>query len=276
LRRTAPFLGALLILLLLYAGVVAYIYSIQRQLIYFPSHTYETPREAIAAPTLEEFPVTTTDSIALKGWYAPATKRKLTLVYFHGNGDDLKSSAPIAKLYIDAGYGLLIGEYRGYSGLPGTPTEAGLYDDARAYLKALIAAGVDPHDIVLFGYSLGTGVASQMATEFPVGGLILLSPYRSLPEVAANQFPFLPAKQLVKDRFETTRKIRAIKAPLLIANGERDEVIPPVQGRDLFALANEPKEFFTAAQAGHNNMFDFGFGAASLAWLDRLNTAMSH
>jgi len=270
-RKSMPLLGALLILLLLYAGIVAWIYSIQRSLLYFPSHTYLSPREALADPALKELPLTTADGLALKGWYAPATTKPLTLVYFHGNGDDLESSAPVARIYVRAGYGVLIAEYRGYSGLPGAPTEAGLYHDARAYLKALVAAGVDPRGIVLFGRSLGTGVAAQMATEFPVGGLILLSPYRSIPEVAKATFWFLPVDLLMKDRFETVRKIGAIRVPLLIANGEQDQVIPAVQGRDLFALAKEPKAFFSAPNAGHNEMFDSGFAAASLNWLDRLS-----
>jgi len=270
LLRPVSFLGALLILLLLYAGIVAWVYSIQRSLLYFPSHTYLSPREAMADPALRELPVATADGLALKGWYAPATTKPLTLVYFHGNGDDLESSAPVARIYIRAGYGVLIAEYRGYSGLPGAPTEAGLYDDARAYLKALVASGVDPHRVVLFGRSLGTGVAAQMATEFPVGGLVLLSPYRSTPEVAKATFWFLPVDMLMKDRFETVRKIGSISIPLLIANGEQDQVIPPGHGRDLFALANEPKTFFSAPNAGHNDMFDSGFTAASLNWLDRL------
>jgi fermentation-respiration switch protein FrsA (DUF1100 family) len=269
-RRTVPFGGAFLILLLAYAGIVAFVYSIQRNLLYFPSRTYLTPRQATANPALKELPVTTADGVALKGWYAPATTKPLTLVYFHGNGDDLESAAPVAGIYIHAGYGVLIAEYRGYSGLPGAPTEAGLYDDARAYLKALIASGVDPRGIVLFGRSLGTGVAAQMAAEFAVGGMILLSPYRSIPEVAKVNFWFLPVDLLMKDRFETARKIGSIRVPLLIANGGRDGVIPPSQGRDLFALANEPKEFFFAPEADHNDMFDFGFAAASLKWLDRL------
>ncbi len=275
-RRSMPLIGALLILLLLYAGIVAFVYSIQRRLLYFPSHAYLTPREALANPALREFPTTTTDGIALKGWYAPATAKPLTLVYFHGNGDDLESSAPVAGIYIRAGYGVLIGEYRGYSGLPGVPTESGLYDDARAYLKALIASGVDPRGIVLFGRSLGTGVAAQMATEFPVGGMILLSPYRATSDVAKSHFWFLPVDLLMKDRFETIRKIGAIRVPLLIANGGRDEVVAPQQGRDLFAQANEPKEFFFAPSAGHNDMFDSGFAAASLKWLDQLAAAKSH
>ena len=272
-RKRLTLIGAPLILLVLYGVFVAYIYSIQRQLLYFPSHTYVTPREALANPALREFQVSTDDGIALKGWYAPATTKPLTLVYFHGNGDDLESSAPVASIYIRAGYGVLIAEYRGYSGLPGSPTEAGLYADARAYLGKLIASGVNPRSIILFGRSLGTGVAAQMATEFPAGGLILLSPYRSIPEVAKSHFWFLPVDLLMKDRFETAKKIKSISIPLLIANGGQDQVIPPSQGRDLFALANEPKEFYFAAPAGHNDMFDHGFGAAGLKWLDRLSLA---
>ncbi len=273
-RKRLPLLIALLIGLVLYGAFVVYIDSVQRQLLYFPSRTYVTPREAMADPALGEFPVRTADGIALKGWYAPATTKPLTLVFFHGNGDDLESAAPVAKIYIRAGYGVLIAEYRGYSGLPGAPTEAGLYADARAYVSALLASGVKEDRLVLFGRSLGTGVAAQIATEIHPGGLILLSPYRSIPEVARSHFWFLPVDLLMKDRFETAAKIKAIAAPLLIANGGQDQVIPPSQGRDLFAMANEPKQFYFSAQAGHNDMFDYGFAAASVEWLDRLSLAI--
>jgi uncharacterized protein len=275
-RFAQPLLLALLILLALYGGLVAYVYSIQRSLLYFPSHTYVAPREALADPALREFPVGTADGVALKGWYAPATTKPLTLVYFHGNGDDLESAAPVGAIYIRAGYGVLIAEYRGYSGLPGTPTEAGLYADARAYVSSLIASGVNPRNIVLFGRSLGTGVAAQMATEFHAGGLILLSPYRSIPEVAKSHFWFLPVDLLMKDRFDTAGKIKSITIPTLIANGGQDQVIPPSQGRDLFAMANEPKQFYFSAPAGHNDMFGYGFAAASVEWLDRLSLAGWH
>jgi len=275
-QKRLPLIGALLILLALYGAFVAYIDSIQRSLLYFPSHIYLTAREALADPALREFPVRTADGIALKGWYAPATTKPLTLVYFHGNGDDLASAAPIAAIYIRAGYGVLIAEYRGYSGLPGAPTETGLYADARAYVNGLIASDVNPRDVVLFGRSLGTGVAAQMATEFHAGGMILLSPYRSIPEVAKSHFWFLPVDLLMKDRFDTAAKIKSIAVPLLIANGGQDGVIPPAQGRDLFAMANEPKQFYFSASAGHNDMFDYGFGAASVEWLDRLSLAAAH
>ena len=274
LRKRMHFLLALLILATLYGIVLSLVYAYQRELLYFPSHVYLTPREAGANSALRELSVTTADGIALKGWYAPATTRRLTLIFFHGNGDNLDGVAPTANAYIRAGYGILLAEYRGYSGLPGSPTEAGLYADARAYMNALIAAGVKVGDIVLLGHSLGTGVAAQMATEFPVGGVILLSPYMSITAVAETQFPYLPVDLLMKDRFESFRKIKSVTAPLLMGNGGQDSVIPPSQGRALFALANEPKQFYFAATGGHYDMFERGFGAASLTWLDHLNVAI--
>ncbi len=272
-RRSAPFLGAILIAFLIYAGFAAYMYSIQRSMVFFPTHSYLTPLEAHADPALREFPVKTADGLALKGWYAPATTKPLTLVFFHGNADDLKSTAPIAAIYIHAGYGILIAEYRGFSAMPGTPTETGLYADSRAFMNALVASGVDKRNIVILGRSLGSGVATQMAAEFHVGGLILLAPFLSTVDVAKLQFWFLPVDLLMKDRFENFRKIGSISEPLLIANGGQDAVIPPSQGRALFVSAHEPKEFYYSPNGGHNDMFEHGFGAASLGWLDRLSSA---
>src|ERR1700722_5587571 len=145
---TLPSLAAI------YLVALAGIYCFQRSLMYFPpSHVYVTPQEAHADPALRELTVRTEDGLDLKGWYGPATSKPLTLVFFHGNGDSLRTAAPIAAPYLAAGYGFLLVEYRGYSGLPGHPTETGLYADARAYLKSLIASGVKEDDIVLFGHS---------------------------------------------------------------------------------------------------------------------------
>jgi fermentation-respiration switch protein FrsA (DUF1100 family) len=273
-RRISPFLGALLIAFLIYAAFGAYMYEIQRSMVFFPTHSYLTPVEAHADPALKEFPVKTADGLELNGWYAPATTKPLTLVFFHGNADDLKSTAPIAAIYIRAGYGILIAEYRGFSAMPGTPSETGLYADARAFMNALVASGVDKRNIVILGHSLGSGVATQMAAEFHVGGLILLAPFLSTVDVAKLQFWFLPVDLLMKDRFENFRKIGSISEPLLIANGGQDAVIPPSQGRALFVSAHEPKEFYFSPNGGHNDMFEHGFGTASLEWLDRLSSAV--
>ncbi|HXW71787.1 MAG TPA: alpha/beta hydrolase, partial [Methylocella sp.] len=154
--------------------------------------------------------------------------------------------------------------------------EKGLYADGRAYLKALIASGVEGKNVILLGYSLGSGVATQMATEFGVGGVILMAPFSSIPDVAKQQFRIFPVKYFALDRFDNTAKISKIRAPLLIVNGGNDGVIPPSQGKQLFDLANEPKQFGFFPAAGHNDLFCGDFETLSLAWLRELNIHANH
>ena len=253
----------------LYSSVLAFFFFDQRNLLYFPPHTYTPLAEAYANHAFQEIAVTTEDGFRLKAWYAPAAGKPCTIVFFHGNGDSLLTAAPVADPYIDAGYGFLLAEYRGYSGMPGTPTEAGLYRDARADLYELMARGVPERHIILFGHSLGTGVAVEMATEFHVGGAMLLAPYLSIPKAAQAHYPFLPATLLALDRFDSEKKIRSVHMPLLIVNGALDQVIPPSQGLKLYSLANQPKEFHSLAGRGHNDAFG-DFTPLSLNWLDRV------
>lgn len=252
-----------------YLLVVAVFFKTQRSLLYYPSHTYVSLSNSHASQAFREISVTTVDGLDLKAWYAPAAGKGLTIVFFHGNADSLSTAAQIADPYIAAGYGFLVAEYRGYSGLPGIPTEKGLYEDGRAYMRALIALGVPSQHVILFGHSLGTGVATEMAMEFPVGGLMLLAPYLSMPKVARVHFPFIPVSLIALDRYENDRKIPYIHSPLLIANGTNDEVIPPTQGRDLYSVANGPKEFHSIEGRGHNDAFD-EFATISIDWMNRL------
>jgi uncharacterized protein len=238
-----------------YVLCLVLLFVFQRRLLYFPSHTYITLREAQANNALSEFPVRTADGVDLKAWYAPATTQPYTFVFFHGNGDNLYGSSGDADPYIAAGYGFLIAEYRGYSGLAGKPTEAGLYADGRAYLYGLMAHGVKSENIILFGHSLGTGVAVQLAEEFHVGGLILLAPYLSIAKMAQAQYPIFPVKYIVLDRFENFKKMKNIHLPVLIVNGTADQVIPPAQGKELYDLANEPRRFYSIQGDGHNDLF---------------------
>ena len=127
---------------ILYFTVVAVFFLAQRHLLYLPTHTYTPLAEAYANRAFQEISVKTEDGLNLKAWYAPATGKPCTIVFFHGNGDSLATAAEVANPYIAAGYGFLLAEYRGYSGLPGSPTEAGLYQDARADLRGLTARGV--------------------------------------------------------------------------------------------------------------------------------------
>lgn len=239
----------------LYLGILGIFFVSQRSLLYYPTHNWVALNDAHANPSFKDFPVRTEDGIELKGWFAPATSKRYIFVFFHGNADNLASASSIADPYLAAGYGFLVTEYQGYSGLPGKPTEAGLYADGRAYIRGLMAQGVKSEDIILFGHSLGTGVAVQMAEEFHVGGLILLAPYLSIPKIAQVEYPFLPAGILALDRFENFRKMKSIHVPVLILNGTDDQVIPPSQGKQLFELANEPRQFESLPNHGHNDLF---------------------
>jgi uncharacterized protein len=251
-----------------YLAIVAVFDFSQRSLLYYPTHIYTPLAGSGANSAFKEISVRTADGINLKAWYAPATQQPFTIVFFHGNADSLGTAAQIADPYLGAGYGFLLAEYRGYSGLPGSPSEAGIYNDARALLRNLLAHGVESRHIILFGHSLGTGVAVQMASEFPVGGLMLLAPYLSIPKVAKGAFPFLPVSLLAWDRFDNEKKISSLRVPLLIANGSADQVIPPEHGQRLFSLAEEPKEFHSLRSRGHNDAFD-DFAALSLGWIRR-------
>ncbi len=256
--------------IILYLASLVIFFLTQRSLLYFPSHSYTALSEAHANKAFTEISVRTQDGINLKAWYAPATRKPITIVFFHGNADSLLTAAQIADPYIAAGYGFLLTEYRGYSGLPGTPTESGLCEDARAYLRDLMARNIESNNLILYGHSLGTGVAVQMASEFHVSGLMLLAPYLSIPKMARIDFPFFPSSILALDRFDNEKKIKNIQTPLLVVNGSNDQIVPPSQGIGLYSLANEPKEFHSLPGRGHNDAFD-EFAPLSLDWIERVS-----
>jgi fermentation-respiration switch protein FrsA (DUF1100 family) len=165
--------------------------------------------------------------------------------------------------------GALLLSYRGYSGNPGSPTEEGLYADARAALDWLQARGVAGSSIVLYGISLGSGVATKMAAERELGAVVLEAPYTSTVDVAALRFPIVPVAWLMEDRFESLARIAAVDEPLLVMHGDRDFVIPQHLGRRLFAAAKEPKEGFWPAGVGHNDIFANGGFDAALDFIRR-------
>jgi fermentation-respiration switch protein FrsA (DUF1100 family) len=258
----------------IYVLLVVGMFAFQRSLLYYPSHEYVSLTDAHANKALRELAVRTADGIDLKGWYAPATTKPYTFVFFHGNGDSLYGDAEVPDPYIAAGYGFLIAEYRGYSGLPGKPTEQGLYADGRAYLYGLMVQGVKSENIILMGHSLGTGVAVQLAGEFKVGGLILLAPYRSMTKVAQKTYPYLPVRLILLDRYESEKKIGKVHVPVLIVNGAADEIIPASQGEQLFEMANEPRAFHSMPGRGHNDILE-GAEALCLEWVGKLHEASS-
>ncbi len=255
-----------------YSAMVGALYLFQRNLIYYPDPSAPTPA-ASGLPEMQTVPLTTADGLTLLAWYRQAEEGMPTLVYFHGNAGNIGSRGAKARPYLGAGFGLLLAPYRGYSGNPGKPTEDGLYADGRAALAFLKIEGVAAGLTVLYGESLGSGIAVQMAFEMardsPAGAVVLEAPYTSIADVAAHHYPLVPARWLVKDRFDAVANITAIKAPLLIFHGGRDETVPTVFGRHLFEAAAEPKEGRWLAAADHNNLYDHGAAGMVIDFLAR-------
>ncbi|WP_395018334.1 alpha/beta hydrolase [Dongia sp.] len=240
---------------IVYAMVVGILWFMQDTMLYHRSDGAPMLNDPTLLPKREIVCLKTEDGLDLRSWYFRSARADLpTVVFFHGNAGDIGNHLPFAKFLIEAGYGLLALEYRGYGGNPGSPREAGLVADGRAALAFLKAQGIPDSSIVLFGESLGTGVAVQLAAEHRVHALILRSPYTSIAEVAAIQLPYIPARWLVRDRFDSLAKIGSNKAPLFVFHGAGDSLIPHALGRALFEAASEPKTWLTVEGAGHNDV----------------------
>ncbi len=252
-----------------YAIAVGAVFFLQRKLMYFPGGDLPTPAAA-GVPEMEVVRLDTADGLTLTSWYGRATSGMPTVVFFHGNRGRISSRAFKAHLLMTAGYGVMLVEYRGYGGNPGRADEDGLYADGRAALDYLASQGVAAERLVLFGESLGTGVAVQLASERPSAGLILEAPFTSATDIAAGVYWFLPVRLLMLDRFESLDKIKNVDAPVLVFQGERDRVIPVEHGKRLFAAANEPKHAVIFPRSGHNDLYDHGAGTAVLEFLARL------
>ncbi|MEE8271062.1 MAG: alpha/beta hydrolase [Alphaproteobacteria bacterium] len=252
-----------------YGAVVAGAFVFQRGLLYFPSTVTPDPAVQVAG-RMAAAHYRTVDGLDLTGWYRAAEDRRPTLVYFHGNAGHHGDRATLVGAYLDAGYGVLLAGYRGYGGNPGRPTEQGLYRDGRAALAWLAEHGVPAGDIVLYGESLGSGVAVQMAIEAEVRGVVLQAPFTSAVDVGQAAYRILPVRWLMWDRFDSLAKVGALDAPLLLIHGEADRVIPVRFGRRLYAAAPEPKEARFIAGGDHNDLHLFGITATVLDFLARL------
>lgn len=261
----------LLSLLATYLVVAVGLYLGQRRLLYFPDPT-RTPPAAVGLADVTERLIATPDGQHLVAWYGKAKPGQPTLLYFHGNGGSLAGRAGLMRRYLDHGWGVLMMSYRGYSGSTGAPTEVANVADAALAYDLLIKDGIQPSDLIIYGESLGTGVGIQLAATKPVAGIILDSPFTSVVDRGAEIYPWLPVRTLARDRYESSRYIGRIRAPLLIVHGEADEVVPVRMGRRMFELANEPKQLRTFPGAGHDNHGQFGSLEAVFDWVDRLRS----
>lgn len=242
----------LLIGVTVYILFTLFLYGFQRQLIYVPGTEIPSHAEDMQTVILH-----TDDGLFLKSWYKPAVIGRPTILILHGNAGHIGGRMALARQFISKGYGVFLLEYRGYGGNKGQPTEQGLYRDGRAAYQFLKKNGVSFKHMVLYGESLGTGVATKLASENPSCALVLQSPYTSLTAVARFRYPLIVIPP--KDTFDSFVRIRDINTPLLILHGTQDSTVPFELGRELFNHANEPKKWVALPGQGHSNLWSSTF-----------------
>ena len=240
---------------LIVAVFLVLVWTGQRRLIYRPDATRIHP-SAEGLTGVAEVVLEAADGAKLMAWHVEATDGRPTVLYLHGNGGGLYERSARLRILQSAGYGVLMLAYRGYSGSTGQPSEAANVADAKMAYDWLRGAQSAQESIVVFGESLGTGVAVQVAADKPVAGVILDSPFTSLVDVAAGHFPFVPIRWLLRDRYMSMDHIGRVRAPLLIVHGEQDRVVPFALGQRLFAAAHQPKRHVAFPGVGHLVPFD--------------------
>ncbi len=239
-----------------YGGLLALMYVFQRALLYFPDATRVAPAQA-GLPQAQEVMLTSSDGERLVAWYVAPRGAKPIVIYFQGNAEGLSARVNRFTWLTSDGTGLLALAYRGFGGSTGKPSEQGLIFDARAAYD-FVRARYPAKRIVLFGESLGTGVAVALASEHEIGALILDAPYSSTVDVGAAAYPFAPVRWLMKDTFRSDERIGRVSAPLLVMHGEQDRIVPIRFAEKLFTLAREPKRMVRFPQGGHVNLDDYG------------------
>ena len=242
----------------LYGVVCITGFIIQPLLIYFPNKDQVDPKD-LGLENVEEVELETPDGEQLVAWYAPPSEPTApTLLYFHGNDGNLAHRKERMHRFLRNGYGVLMPSYRGYSGSTGKPNQAWLTSDGLLAYDYLSGLGISPNQIIIYGESLGTGVATPVAVARDIAGLVLEAPFTGAVDVAEERYPYLPIRPFMHDKWETIRVINRINVPLLIIHGAKDKVIPVRHGKTLFAAASHPKDILIIEDAGHTRLFRLG------------------
>lgn len=250
-----------LLLNLIGAAVLAYIVLLgllawqQRRLLYVPDTDPPHLPSAQLIPGIRAITVRTADGLDLLAWFVPpAGGNQPVVLYLHGNAGHIGYRADRMEAMAWRGWGVLMLEYRGYGGNPGSPTETGLIRDTDAAYRYLRNAGFAGNRIVVWGESLGTGLVVRLASEQEVGAVVLEAPYTSIAAVARYHYPFVPVDLLLRDRFELLGRIGAVRAPILVMCGARDTIVPPAMSKRVFTAATSPKRLWVAPDTGHNDL----------------------
>ncbi len=250
-------LNILLSVVIVYAVILLLVFLFQARLVYFP----EVARALVATPRavgldFEEIQLAA-DGATLHGWWVPAKAARGAVLIFHGNAGNISHRLEYLTMFNRLGYATLIVDYRGYGKSSGTPSENGTYRDAEAAWRHLIdARKLAARDVVVFGESLGGGVATWLALQHPPRALVLASTFTSVADLGAQVYPWLPVRWLARIEYNNLERIARVTAPVLIAHSKDDDIVPFSHGQALFAAANAPKQFLEM-RGGHNEGFIF-------------------
>ena len=233
------------LILIVYLIVALGLYIFQRKLLYYPNFNNHLKGDGLSH-SFENINIKTKDNINLKGWFHLKDPKKKTILFFHGNAGTLDNRIYKLNFLGNLDVNFLIIAWRGYSGSSGKPSEFGLYQDAKSALNWLNSKGITENKIILYGESLGTSVAIEVGQNKDFAGVILETPFTSMVDVGKTKYPFFPVSLLLKDKYESDKKIKNIKSPILIMHGEADKIVPFWMGKKIYQLANEPKySYFT-------------------------------
>ena len=255
LKRRNFFLEIIIGLVLIYASVLVLLFIFQRNLMYHPNeNNYFGDKLEVH---IEKVNINTPDNLSLLGWFhkKDLTNYK-TIIYFHGNAGTLENRIYKLNHFQNFNINFLIIAWRGFSGNQGKPTEQGLYLDGLSALNWILDQGVKEENIFIYGESLGTGIATEIAQNRNFAGVVLETPFTSMVDAAKKFYPYIPVKFLLKDKYENKKKIKNINVPILIMHGEKDTIVPFSMGKKIFELANQPKYSYFTEQDDHMMEYD--------------------
>jgi fermentation-respiration switch protein FrsA (DUF1100 family) len=256
-----PWFVAWPVILAVTAGAL---YYFANRAVYFPTRYPEGMWREQASLGADDVWLEAERGVRLHGWMMRRADSSIATLFLHGNAGNVTHRGGSARQIVAAGSSVLLLDYRGYGKSGGSPSEAGLYADARAAYEWLTRHGYAPARIIVHGESLGTAVAVRLASERPCAGVVLEAPFPSAHEMAGRVWPVLGP--LLIHSFDSLARIGRVRAPLLFIHGDRDQVVPYRMGQELFAAAPEPKAFWTVPGAGHNDIVE----TAAAAYPQRL------
>jgi len=259
----------LLPILGIYLAINLFVYMTQRQLMYFPTLERVSPEE-VGLFDVDEITLLTNSNVKLTSWYGRSSDGKPTVLFFHGNGGAVSHREHRFRELMAEGYGVFVLGYPGYGGNEGQPSELSFREGSMLSYEYLRNSGIAAGDIVIYGESIGSGVAVQLAASVRARGLILEAPMSSTIDVAREHYPYLLVSLLLKDTFQSVDYVEHIDMPLLVLHGDRDQIIPIRFGRKLFARARDPKTFIELKGAGHNNLHLYSAKEAAREFIDSI------